>query len=79
MKSRTLNNENEIELYTRVKAAFLLQGTSLNKWCLENDVRRQNAAHALKGVWNGPKSTELRGLIISAAGLSEQGGVNENA
>jgi hypothetical protein len=69
MKSFISQNE-EIDLYTQVKAGFLLQGTSLNRWCIEHNVLRQNAAHALKGVWNGDKSKELRKIIIEAAGLT---------
>ncbi len=69
MKSFISQNE-EIDLYTQVKAGFLLKGTSLNRWCIENNVLRQNAAQALKGVWNGDKSKELRKILIEAAGLN---------
>ncbi|MGO2233490.1 MAG: hypothetical protein ACTH5B_05405 [Marinomonas sp.] len=68
MKRNTLENK-DIELYTRVKAGFILQGSSLGRWCLNNGVSRQNAAQALKGIWNGPKSTALKELIVAASGI----------
>ncbi|MFI3273733.1 hypothetical protein [Vibrio sp.] len=69
MKSQiNLNNSNN-DLYTKVKAGFLLKGTSLHRWCIDNEVKRQAAAQALKGIWNGPKSNELKQRLIEAAGL----------
>ncbi|EJE8547009.1 hypothetical protein M5238_001706 [Vibrio vulnificus] len=65
-----LGKLNGIDLYTRVKAGFLLQGTSLNRWCVENGIHRQNAAQALKGLWNGEKSNLLKERIIVASGIS---------
>ncbi|MEZ9440904.1 hypothetical protein [Vibrio atlanticus] len=68
MKSNISQNA-EIDLYTQVKAGFLLRGTSLNRWCIEHDVKRQNAAQALKGVWKGEKSKDLCERLMLAAGL----------
>lgn len=69
MKS-DLDKMNNVDLYTKVKAGFLLQGTSLHRWCIENGIQRQNAAQALKGVWKGQKSKELREKISQAAGIA---------
>ncbi|MEC7308551.1 hypothetical protein [Vibrio crassostreae] len=68
MKSNISQNA-DIDLYTKVKAGFLLRGTTFSRWCIENNVQRQNATQALKGVWNGPKSTELKEKIIKSAGV----------
>ncbi|CAM4039704.1 hypothetical protein VIVU109783_19655 [Vibrio vulnificus] len=71
MKSN-LGKLNSVDLYTRVKAGFLLQGTSLNRWCVENGIHRQNAAQALKGLWKGEKSNLLKEKIISASGITSE-------
>ncbi|MGL1088159.1 hypothetical protein [Vibrio vulnificus] len=71
MKSN-LGKLNSVDLYTRVKAGFLLQGTSLNRWCVENGIHRQNAAQALKGLWKGEKSNLLKERIILASGITSE-------
>ncbi len=70
MKSVYLYSE-EPSLYTKVKAGFLLQNSSLNKWCTDNGVTRQLAAQVLKGVWSGSRSIALRDRLISESGLVE--------
>ncbi|EAQ65839.1 hypothetical protein MED121_01470 [Marinomonas sp. MED121] len=65
------------ELYNKVKAGFILQGSSLARWCLDNDVARQNAAQALKGIWAGPKSSELKQRILDSAGLTMEDLAND--
>ncbi|CAK6715499.1 conserved hypothetical protein (fragment) [Vibrio harveyi] len=70
MKSSIDINNQDSDLYTKVKAGFLLRGTSLHRWCIDNGVKRQAAAQALKGIWNGPKSTDLKQKLIEAAGLT---------
>lgn len=73
MKSNLCNKDQlTIPLYTRVKAGFLLQGTSLHRWCIESDISRQNAAQALKGIWNGPKAQALRAKIVKASGINKE-------
>ncbi len=59
------------ELYLQVRTGFISQGSSLNKWCLENGIKRQNALVCLKGVWNGPKGTALRERIVIASGIAD--------
>ncbi|EOV1092757.1 hypothetical protein ACOLXF_002424 [Vibrio fluvialis] len=71
MKSN-LGKLNSADLYTQVKAGFLLQGTSLSRWCAENGVHRQNAAQALKGLWKGEKSNALKEKIIIASGITAE-------
>jgi hypothetical protein len=58
------------QLYADVKSAFVSQQTSLNKWCLENNVHRQNARHCLLGAWKGKKGLALRQRLIIAAGIA---------
>jgi hypothetical protein len=56
------------QLYASVKAAFVARTTpinSLNKWCIANNVHRQNARAALLGEWNGEKADELRNVLIA--------------
>ncbi|HHQ4570185.1 TPA: hypothetical protein ACSP3H_001030 [Aeromonas veronii] len=58
-------------LLTKVRSSLIAKGTSLHRWCSENDVLYPNARQALIGSWNGPKGTALREKIIHAAGLCE--------
>lgn len=58
-------------LYLRIRAAFVVQDTTLGAWCRENGVAPQNAVHCITGVWGGPKGRKLRTRIIAAAGIAE--------
>lgn len=66
-------NINEIkpspDLYLQVRIGFVGQNSSLNKWCTDNGITRQNAVAALKGMFNGPKGIALRERVVIAAGL----------
>jgi hypothetical protein len=59
-----------LDLARQVRAGFVLQGSSLGRWCKQHGVLRQNALSALVGSWDGPKGRALRNRIIKAAGLS---------
>lgn len=59
-----------IQLYANVKAAFIVRHTSLNQWCITNNVARQNARRALLNIWKGNGAIELRKRIVIDAGLS---------
>ena len=48
-----------LPFYNRVKAGFILQNSSLEAWCREHNLRRQNVTSALLGGWRGPKAREL--------------------
>lgn len=56
-------------LYPSVRAAFIQQGSSLNRWCSENGVNRVVATYALTGKRNGPAAKALVRRIEAAAGL----------
>lgn len=60
-----------IERQRRIRAGFVVQGTSLTAWCKERGVRHQNARKALDGVWTGPKAAALVEEILQAAGADE--------
>lgn len=53
--------------YQRVRVGFVLQGTSLNKWCHENRTNTQNVRDAFLGRWQGPKATELMERVALAS------------
>lgn len=55
------------DIYLAVRAAFVNQGTTLNKWCLSNGVSRQSAEKALKGERVGKTALELVDRIVSVA------------
>lgn len=59
------------DLYNRVRAGFITQDTTLQAWCRENDILRQNALNCLVGVWNGPKAKALRARLIKAANIPD--------
>lgn len=56
------------DLYLRVRAGFVAQGTSLTQWCRKRGVDTSNARAALAGAWNGPAGRKLREDLISASG-----------
>ncbi len=58
-------------LLTSVRSCLIAKGTSLHRWCNENEVLYPNARQALIGSWNGPKGVALREKIAKAAGLNE--------
>ena len=59
------------DLHKRVRAGFMLQGTSLTQWCRQNGTNVSNARGALMGSWNGPKGQALRNRIIKAARIDD--------
>lgn len=60
-----------IDLYLRVRAGFVQQGTTLTAWCRAHGHDVSNARQALFGAWNGPKARELRTEIIKASRIKE--------
>lgn len=65
------NPEPGKELYRRVRAGFLLQGTSLKAWCREQGTHDSNVQRALIGSWDGPRARELRRRVVRAARIEE--------
>lgn len=57
------------ELARKVRAAFVLRGTTLGRWCRENGIVRQTAMNCLVGIWDGPKGRAMRHRVLEAAGL----------
>lgn len=55
------------QLVRRVKAGFILQGTSLRQWCRAHGMHGQNALVALRGGWRGPSATRWIKRICRAA------------
>lgn len=45
--------------YALVKAGFVAQGTTLNKFCQSSGLLRQNARQVCLGLRNGPKARAL--------------------
>lgn len=66
-KGTTMGNQLGHDLYLRVRARFIEQGTSLGRWCKQNDVPRQHARLVLTGAWRGPKGSALAERIIEAS------------
>tara|TARA_R110002124_G_scaffold61733_3_gene168980 strand:- start:138 stop:356 length:219 start_codon:yes stop_codon:yes gene_type:complete len=58
--------------YLRVRAAFLIQGTSLHGWCEKNGVAMQNVRAALLGIWRGPKAYQMVAKVLLAAGVDPE-------
>ena len=53
--------------YQRVRAAFILRGTTLNEWCRANGVHIQNVREAFFGRMRGPVGRALVQRIEAAA------------
>lgn len=54
------------DLYSTIRGALVIQGTSLNEWCKANDLRRQSVEKVLKGDRRGKKADALRERVIAA-------------
>lgn len=57
-------------LYLRVRGGFVTQGTTITKWCRENNIHPTSARLALLGSWNGPKGKQARAKLIRASGIA---------
>ncbi len=55
-------------VYNAVRAGFVRQGTSLNKWCLANGLNRYTAERALKGDTTTRAALALVAKLAAAAG-----------
>lgn len=60
-----------LDLHRRVRAGFIVQGTSFKRWCQEQNIKPSNARDALIGRWDGPKGRALRARLVKAAGVRE--------
>lgn len=54
-----MSQSNAEDRLRKVKAGFILRGTSLHEWCKVNGVWHQNARRALLGHWTGPTASAL--------------------
>lgn len=50
-----------------IRAGFVLQGSSLGRWCRINGIDPGYAQHVLMGHRNGPAAKALRERIINAS------------
>jgi hypothetical protein len=57
------------DLLRKVKAHFILEGTTLTAWCRDNGINMPNAREALMGTWDGPAGRRLRERLCHVAGL----------
>jgi hypothetical protein len=67
MKTKKLPSARAEQQFSRVKAAFILKGTSFNAWCIENGIDTSSAYKAMLGKWSGEKGKALRVRIIEAS------------
>jgi hypothetical protein len=65
-RSRSHLNSGE-DLYRRVRAGFVANGTSLRAFCIANHVFPQNARDCLLGIWRGPRAQALRRQLMQAS------------
>tara|TARA_R110001583_G_scaffold192056_1_gene358156 strand:- start:203 stop:436 length:234 start_codon:yes stop_codon:yes gene_type:complete len=63
--------EPSVELYNRVRAGFILQGSNLSSWCKEQGLHPTNAKACLVGMWGGAKGRELRERILRDAKIPQ--------
>lgn len=61
------------DLYRAVRAGFVAQGTTLNKWCIAKGVNRQTVDKALKGERRSKRSQAIIDELIAAALEVEEG------
>lgn len=58
------------DLYLKVRGGFVSQGTTLTRWCIDNETNPTNAKSTLMGAWNGPKGKALRAKLIENSGIT---------
>lgn len=58
-----------IDLYRKVRGAFIAKGETLKGWCRDNGTHFSNARNSLVGSWDGPRGREMRARIVKASGL----------
>lgn len=58
-----------MELYVKIRAAFILREDTLSAWCRRNGIHPTKAQRALTGPSRGLDARALRARIIKAAGL----------
>lgn len=63
-----LYHQSAIERYQSIRAAFVVKGSSLHRWCQENGIAMQNARAARLGSWTGPKAAKIDENIQVASG-----------
>lgn len=57
-----------LDLLRQVRAAFIVQGTTMKAWCRENGVHLSNVRNCLTGSWNGPRGKAMRQRVLKASG-----------
>ena len=60
-----------LQLVNQVRAAFIVRGTTLGKWCRDNGLRLTNVRAALVGTWNGAAGQKMRRRVVEASGMRE--------
>lgn len=59
------------ELLKEVRAHLVLKESSLNAFCREHGLTRQNVTSALRGDWRGPKATLLVDKVLDGIGFGK--------
>ncbi|MEJ1341202.1 MAG: hypothetical protein RPU14_03890 [Candidatus Sedimenticola sp. (ex Thyasira tokunagai)] len=59
-----------LDLHLKVRAGFIIQGTTFSAWCRKHGVNNGNARAALIGSWDGPKGRALRVELLDASGVT---------
>lgn len=57
------------DLLVQARIEFLKKGTSLSRWCLDNDIDRAYVHRAVVGTLTTPGAEKLRERVLIAAGL----------
>ena len=56
------------DVRARVRAGFILRGTTLTEWCRANDLDQGFASNILKGNSRGPRALVLRRRMMTDSG-----------
>ena len=54
-------------LLRSVRAGFVMQGSTIARWCKDNGITRSYAYRALRGDTNGAGAADLRGKLVRAS------------
>lgn len=61
------NTKRNTRLMAKVRAAFILQGTTFHAYCLDNNIDPSYAARAVKGLVTAEGAKKLKDQIVHAS------------
>lgn len=72
MQNSNSNHAPSKKLWSKIKAAFVLNDSTVTTWCKGEQKNVTNVRGAVIGSYDGPKAKAIRKEVIEASGLNKQ-------